>query len=99
MLQIERSANAGDAFKQMTLLIHMNQEVMFKVAIKMSERTLQKAEIPIDELPTGVLQFSLFTSNWVPVAERIVFVNNHTHDFNTKLNPIYVSIEKELKIR
>lgn len=93
-LQFERSEPASANFKQMNLLVHMNQSLMYKVGLKMSERNFQRAEIPIDELPTGIVQFTLFTSDWIPVAERIAFVNNHTHDFNAKINPIVTNLGK-----
>lgn len=93
-LQFERSQTASEPFKQMNLLVHMNQSLMFKVGLKMVERNFQRAEIPIEDLPTGIVQFTLFTADWIPVAERIVFVNNHTHDFNAKLNPIYTNLNK-----
>jgi hypothetical protein len=32
--------------------------------------------LPIDEVPSGILQFTLFTSNGDPLNERIVFVQN-----------------------
>jgi hypothetical protein len=93
-LQFERSQNAGESFKQMNLLVHMNQTLMFKVGLKMVERNFQRAEIPIEDLPTGIVQFSLFTSDWIPVAERIAFINNHTHDFSARLNPILTNLKK-----
>lgn len=94
---IQRSANTKGALQQYTLMVHMNQEPLFKVAIKMTERMLQRAEIPIDQMPTGILQFTLFNAEWQPVAERIVFVNNHLHEFNAKVNPIYTSVDKRGK--
>lgn len=96
-VMIERSANANESYKQMNLLVHMNQQILYKVSVKMFEKTFQRAEIPIDELPTGVLQFSLFTYDWIPVAERIIFVNNHLHEFNAKVNPIYTNLDKRAK--
>ncbi|BDQ11212.1 hypothetical protein [Sediminibacterium sp. TEGAF015] len=93
-LQFERSEPASANFKQMNLLVHMNQSLLYKVGLKMSERNYQRAEIPIDELPTGIVQFTLFTADWIPVAERIVFINNHTHDFNAKINPIVTNLGK-----
>lgn len=96
-LMIERSKEVNESFKQMNLLVHMNQQILYKVSVKMAEKTFQRAEIPIDELPTGIVQFSLFTADWMPVAERIVFVNNHLHEFNAKLNPIYTSLDKRAK--
>ncbi|MBR2649214.1 MAG: hypothetical protein IKD55_10270 [Sediminibacterium sp.] len=94
---IQRSANTQGALQQYTLMVHMNQEPLFKVAIKMTERMLQRAEIPIDQMPTGILQFTLFNSEGQPVAERIIFVNNHLHEFNAKVNPIYTSLDKRGK--
>jgi len=96
-ITVQRTPNAPSSLQQLTLLVHMNQELLFKVAIKMTERTLQRAEIPIDELPTGIVQFTLFNADWQPVAERITFVNNHYHEFNAKINPIYTSVEKRGK--
>jgi len=93
-LQFERSEPSSASFKQMNLLVHMNQTLMYKVGLKMSERNFQRAEIPIDELPTGIVQFTLFTADWIPVAERIAFINNHTHDFNAKINPIVTNLGK-----
>lgn len=93
-LQFERSEPASANFKQMNLLVHMNQVLMYKVGLKMSERNFQRAEIPIEELPTGIVQFTLFTADWIPVAERIAFINNHTHDFNAKINPIVTNLGK-----
>lgn len=97
LVQVERTKNAGDDFKKMKLLVHMNQNLFYTVSINASEKTLLNAEIPIDELPTGILQFSLFTSDWVPVAERIIFVNNRLHEFNAKVTPQLVSLEKRGK--
>ncbi|MCW3088072.1 MAG: hypothetical protein JWQ78_1458, partial [Sediminibacterium sp.] len=94
LVQVERSKNVGDNFRQLFLLVHLNQKLFFKATIKSGEKLLQNAVIPIDELPTGILQFSLFTSDWIPVAERILFVNNHQHEFNAKINTQLVSLDK-----
>ncbi len=94
---IQRSSMVDESLKQLNLLVHMNQDLLYKVSIKMNERLVQKAEIPIDELPTGVLQFSLFSNDWVPIAERIIFVNNHQHEFNAKMNSILVGLGSRAK--
>jgi hypothetical protein len=46
---------------------------------------------------TGVLQFSLFTSDWLPLAERIIFVNNRVHEFGAKIIPQLVTLTKRGK--
>ncbi len=96
-VRIQRTANAAGNFRQLHLLVHMNQQLFYKVAINMTEKTVVTAPIPIDELPTGILQFSLFTSDWLPVAERIVFVNNHLHEFNARFSTPVVGLEKRAR--
>jgi hypothetical protein len=97
IVQVERTGNMPDNFKQLNLLVHLDQKLYYKVLLKYTDKLLQQAAIPIEEMPTGILQFSLFTSDWIPVAERILFVNNHNHEFNAKLVPQLVTLEKRGK--
>lgn len=97
LLQVQRTAEVPENFKHMNLLVHMNQNLFFKVSLNASEKEVLNAQIPIDAMPTGILQFSLFTSDWIPIAERIVFINNHTHEFNAKLTTPLLSLEKRAK--
>jgi hypothetical protein len=84
--QVERTLDVPQNYKQMKLLVHQNQHLIYTVDFKGEERQVQRAGLPIDELPTGIVQFSLFTSDWMPLAERILFVNNRLHEFNAKLS-------------
>ena len=97
LVQVERTKGTTDNFKKMNLLVHMNQVLMYKISLNASEKTLLNAEVPIEELPTGVLQFTLFTSDWIPVAERLVFINNRLHEFSTKVVPQLVSLDRRGK--
>jgi hypothetical protein len=97
IVQVERSNGVADNFKQFNLLVHMNQKLFFKAALKGADKIIQRANIPIEELPTGILQFSLFTSDWIPVAERVIFINNHTHEFNAKIVPQMTGLDKRAK--
>ena len=96
-IQVERTKTIPDNFKRMNLLVYMNQALFYKVSLNASEKMVLNTEVPIDELPTGILQFSLFTSDWIPVAERIIFINNRLHEFNTKLTTPLVSLDKRGK--
>ena len=97
LVQVERTKSIPDNFKRMHLLVHMNQNLLYTISLNATEKTLLNAEVPIEELPTGIVQFSLFTNDWIPIAERIVFVNNHLHEFNAKLNTALVSLDKRGK--
>lgn len=97
LVTVERTQNIATNFRQLYLLVHMNQKLFFKATLNYTGKLLQNASIPIDELPTGILQFTLFTSDWIPVAERILFINNHQHEFNTKVIPQLITLEKRGK--
>ena len=94
---VGRSQAIDENMKIMNLLVHMNQQILFKVNLNASDRTTLSANIPIAELNTGILQFSLFSSDWLPIAERIVFINNRTHEFSAKLLTQLVTLTKRGK--
>ena len=97
VVKIERTINVPEESKKMTLMVHMNQLLLFKVNVNATEKTGLVAKIPITEMNTGVLQFTLFNENWIPLAERIVFVNNRNHEFGVKLTPQLASLTKRGK--
>ena len=96
-VQVERTMNVAANNKHMRLIVHQNQHIIYNVEFKGEERQVQKAGLPIDELPTGVVQFSLFSYDWQPIAERIILVNNRLHEYNANLNVGIANINKRGK--
>ena len=96
-VSVERSKELPANFKHLHLLVHQNQQVLYTVSFKGEDKLLQKAALPIDELATGIVQFSLFTEDWIPLAERIVFVNNRLHEFNAKMSVPIINMAKRGK--
>lgn len=94
---LERSKEADTSFNTLYLAAYINQNLVYKSRINFSVKTKAVANIPIDELPTGLLQITLFNANLIPVAERIIFVNNHAHEFNVRLTTPVTSTEKRGK--
>lgn len=94
---VERSFDVTDNFKKMKMLVHQNQRVLYKVDFKGEERIAQKASLPIEQLPTGVVQISLFTDDWKPIAERIILVNNRLHEFNAQVSIQIANVNKRGK--
>ncbi len=95
--QVERTLNVPKNYKKLKLLVHQNQHILYNVDFNGEERQVQKAGLPIDELPTGIVQFSLFTEDWFPLAERIVLVNNRLHEFNAKVSVALTNLNKRGK--
>lgn len=97
LFQITRTNQVAENFKKLNLLIHMNQVLLYQVAINISEKTTLNSEVPINELPTGLLQFTLFTSDWIPIAERVVFINNRSHEFDVTVKAPVINFDKRGK--
>jgi hypothetical protein len=95
--QVERTENVEENFKKMILLVHMNRVGLYQVDINTTTKTIVNAEVPIQDLPTGLLQFTLFTSDWIPVAERVIFINNQSYKFDVKLTAPLVNVDRKGK--
>ncbi|MFN9854425.1 MAG: hypothetical protein ACK55T_01395 [Bacteroidota bacterium] len=96
-VKIQRTENIPANWKKLNLWIHQHQSLYYKVSINVTEKRSVIAQIPIDELPTGILQFTLFSEDFLPVAERILFVNNREHEFNVRVTFPLVNLEKRGK--
>jgi hypothetical protein len=96
-VQVEKTIDVPKNNRILKLLVHQNQHILYTVEFKGEDRQVQKTALPIDELPTGIVQFSLFTSDWLPLAERIVLVNNRLHEFNAKVSVALANLNKRGK--
>ncbi|MFM7358757.1 MAG: hypothetical protein ACKO1T_09285 [Sediminibacterium sp.] len=96
-VKIIRSENIPPNWKKLNLWIHQHQSLYYKVSINVTEKRVVTAQIPISMMPTGILQFTLFSEDFLPVAERILFVNNREHEFNVRVSFPMVSLEKRGK--
>ena len=64
--------------EEYNLIAQRNGIVYFATKVT-SSRQVVSLNVPKDSLPSGIIQISLLSSTFVPLNERIVFVNN-THD-------------------
>ena len=96
-VKIQRSENIPANWKKLNLWIHQHQSLYYKVNINVTEKRTVIARIPIDQLPTGILQFTLFSDDFLPVAERIIFINNREHEFNVRVSFPLVNMDKRGK--
>ena len=96
-VRIERTESVPANWKKLNLWVHLNQSLFYKVSINVNEKKSVVAQIPIDQLPTGILQFTLFSEDFLPIAERILFVNNREHEFNVRVSASLVNVDKRGK--
>lgn len=82
---VKRPAEVTDNFKSLRMVASMNQQMVFSAAINLSNKKISAGEIPTALLQTGILQVTIFDANWIPVAERILFIKNDQHVFFPEL--------------
>lgn len=78
---IKRTNEVPNNLKLLNCIGTMNQQVVYKATINLNKKKQAGAEIIIDQLKTGILQLTVFDENWVPIAERVLFVNNNQYQF------------------
>lgn len=71
---------------EMTLVAQANNAVQYTAKTELT-RTVVTAIIPKNRFPEGVLQFTLFSPDYKPVAERLVFVHNADKHLKVTLTP------------
>ena len=85
---ITRPEAADDVFKSYFVMAQMHEQTMYGAKINMQRKTQVTAPIVTDSMPDGILQLTVFNAAQVPVAERLVFINNNNYYFATDLHAV-----------
>jgi hypothetical protein len=94
---VNKSAGAGENFNTMYVIASMHQHEVYKSRINLSSRLSAIGEVLTTDLPTGVLQITLFDANYSPIAERVVFVNNYKFLFTPEIRFTKKGLDKRQK--
>ena len=94
---VYRTKNAPINFKSVYVIANIHQHEVYKSTINLSESLSAMGEIPTKELPSGVLQITLFDANYIPIAERVVFVNNYQFLFTPDVRITQKGLNKKEK--
>lgn len=82
---IQRSDNAPANLQKLYIIASMQQHLVYGAAVNLKDVPVTGGAIPVKELPSGVLQVTVFDSNWIAVAERITFINNENYAFEPEV--------------
>jgi hypothetical protein len=94
---IARPEGEVPADASVTIVGQMQQQLVYMARANISKGPTVKGSIPIDKIPAGILQLTLFSPDKKPLAERIVFVNRQDYYFITDLNSPLKGFEKRKK--
>ena len=95
--KVKRSADAPIPYPFVYIVAQMDQQLLYRAKANLSKNSIASAGIPIETLPAGIVQVTIFTPEEKPVAERIVFINKSASSFITDLNSALKDFDKEKK--
>jgi len=79
------------------ILMYMYQKIFYKSNIAVSATEPFTGMVPVNGLPTGTMQMTVFDVNWQPVAERVAFINNNNFIIDAGLFTKETSLQKRGK--
>ena len=68
------------------LVAQMNQQLVYRAKISIQREEITSGKIPITQLPSGVIQLTVFTPDKIPIIERLVFTNLKHCSFSVNVN-------------
>lgn len=94
---LRHTENLPDNMKTVIVLAHLGQQMVYRARVPMQNTLVQSGTLPVDKLPSGVLQVTLFSEDWQPIAERVLLVNNDNYTFNAKINTLKADLNVRAK--
>ncbi|HEX8462098.1 MAG TPA: hypothetical protein VF623_11735, partial [Segetibacter sp.] len=86
VFMLNRSENVPEDWKKVNVVALLGQERIYKAKALLVDTKVTSGSIPVAGLPSGILQITVFSENWEPIAERIVMINNNNYQFAAAVN-------------
>jgi hypothetical protein len=83
---VKRKEGETSPYETVQVVAQTQQQMIYRAKVNLTKSAEVKAMIPIENVPAGIVQVTLFTDDNKPLAERIVFVNRQDYYFITDLN-------------
>ncbi|MCG2613109.1 hypothetical protein LZZ85_02420 [Terrimonas sp. NA20] len=94
--QVNYSADIAKANDSLHIIGTMYQHEVFRVS-KATAGSEVKGAVPTQNLPTGLLTFTVFDKNWAPLAERVSFINNEDLIFKPEFEVQHWGLNKRAR--
>lgn len=79
------------------VFMYMYQKVFYKTNLSVSASEPFTGMVPINTLPSGTMQLTVFDANWQPVGERVAFINNNNFTIDAAVNAKEINTQKRGK--
>lgn len=93
-IQLSRSEKDKTAYDNLLLVAQINNHVVFETEISFEEYPTVIGHLGTDNLPSGILHFTVFNKDRIPLAERLAFVDNGEYRSVSAVNTLKTSYEK-----
>jgi hypothetical protein len=94
---VRRPNDAPENLKTLWVIASFNQQVVYKARLNLGQTFMIGGHIPLDGIPTGILQITVFDLQWNALAERIAFINKEDYFFTTRVTPVLKDTRKRGK--
>lgn len=84
-------------YKAVYVVAQLHQQLLYRARANLASRLSANGSIPLQDIPAGIVQITVFSEDEKPLAERIVFVNQDDYYFITDLNAPTKSLVKRGK--
>jgi hypothetical protein len=91
---IKRPENIDESYKKVHIIAQLQQQLLYRAKANLSNNVVTSGAIPVQALPTGIVQITVFSDDEKPLAERIVLVNQQEHYFITDINAPLKKLDK-----
>lgn len=93
-IQLSRSEKSKAKYDNLLLLAEINNMVVFENEIAFDDYPSVVGHIITDSLPSGILHFTVFNRDGLPLAERLSFIDNGEYKSIPGIVPVKFSAEK-----
>ena len=86
LFQITRTKDVPADWRKVNIIALLDQVRIYKAKANLEDLTITTGAIPTADLPSGILQVTIFSDTWEPIAERIMMVDNNNYSFDVNVN-------------
>jgi hypothetical protein len=86
VFMVASTDNVPETWKKLNIVALLGQERVYKAKANLADTRATSGSIPIENFPSGILQVTVFSDTWEPLAERIIMINNNNYKFDVKIN-------------
>lgn len=94
---LKSSADLPDIYSSVNVVGMLQQQLLFTAKANLKPGANAHGNIPIEYVPPGIAQVTIFNRNGEPIAERLVFLHQQQSYFITDLNPALKDMGKRKK--